>query len=192
MTAYTKDELLTLVTEDGIRLYHSRKTLKSNYKTIDDITDDVEDIKEINVQVNSKDLEQIFLFTDTLEVPANDQDWIRLLMTAEYLQLQSRHTSFLNMAIKEYLNKKDINVFCDCTFPEYIRKLIDPNFLTEKEEAIKKKIEQEKNELMMSTVLTPPPGPTEPNGVQIGPGVFNTRALQRYLNKLPSRYLKTV
>lgn len=175
--AYSEADQIILISEDGDKIYHSRKALIGKSKTFEGLILDCSDSNEVQVALSTNALTAILLYADTLECPNNDEAWIELLQAADYIDLKSRHNLLLDIAAKAYVLKKGAVVLTNVTFPDYVKKILNPKYLTSKEYEIveeqKKEEERRKAEAARLAAMGPtgPIGPTGPTGMMgpVGP-----------------------
>ena len=149
---YTQESIIGITTSDGDVLYHNEKALKGRFDVIKNIIGDCAGEESTPVDVSTKALELILAYTDIFEVPDNNDDWVLLLETADFLNLNNVYNSKLLDQATDYLKEKKVNVLCTLTLHGIISKLENPNHLTPEEEEI---VEREKREKEKRTCTHP-------------------------------------
>ena len=135
------------------------------------IGDCKEEDEEIVLPISGESLKLILNYTDTLNPPTKDEDWIVLLGAADCLNLHKRYKVYLDHDIKKYLRQKGIRVYASLSCSDYIVKIDDPTYIAKEEEEgqkAKKERRAEKfkviSEMIIETVKSVKRGPEGPQG----------------------------
>lgn len=148
--AYSKDDQIILTSVEKDKFFYSRKSLSNRSKTIENLLNDCPKGNEIELALSSEQLSSILFYIDTLQAPSNDEDWISILYAADYLDFRKRQEGLLHLDAIAYISKKKGKVVANVTILDLVRKIKDPDYLTDKEikilaeqeEAVKKEKER--------------------------------------------------
>lgn len=100
--------MFKFVTKDSIHFIKNSNTVTRKYGLISSLIEEFPD-EEINLDISSHDWELIEGFTVTREIPQQKQDWIDLIRTAEYLDLNLSLSWLLEKYALEYLGEEKIS-----------------------------------------------------------------------------------
>ena len=143
---YRQDDLIEIICNDKIGLWHSRSALQFKFDHLDDLLTDYPDAKKISVDINSTALDIALYFTDTLVAPFSGKEWSILFRAVDFLLINERFQKFLISAGKYHLKQRKIPVLCEISYSEMANKFDNPLYLTAKEKAIIDKERREENE----------------------------------------------
>lgn len=80
--------------------------------------------------ISNEALELIFAFIRRLQVPTSESDWIKLVLAAEYLQLDDKYSQHLKHGLLEFLHENGFKYDPDLSLQVLAKKLQDPNYIS--------------------------------------------------------------
>ena len=120
-------DIISIVTSDSDVFYYNEKALAGKFDVIKALVGDCPSQESIPLpDVSTKALELILAYTDKLETPDNNGDWIVLLQTADCLALQSKFNDMLLQEARKYLK---IEGSANVALEDIIRKLQKPEYI---------------------------------------------------------------
>lgn len=122
---------ITLITREQVKIEKTRSIVRSIFTFFDDHCNDLPDVNNIELNVSLEEWVLIDIFTTILVVPDNRDDWVKLIATAEYLNLVDRYSNVLRKEAKKFAlaNGATIKEPKKITLLDIAKKITDPTYL---------------------------------------------------------------
>lgn len=129
---YTPENLVQVITEDGMSLRHFRHILTSNFNLIKDYFDEFPEHRSIDLFCQQEDFLAILNYFDRNIYPQSEEDWRRIVSVVEYLNPPLTHLNRLYLGALGYLEKRDSKNYRgqSITHEDAFKKILDPTYLT--------------------------------------------------------------
>jgi hypothetical protein len=144
LKCYISSNLIRLITSDGDIIPSCLPVLLCRFTMIEDLVDTCPSIDTIQLVITTEELSILFFALDTNRNPTTDADWISILRAADYMNLKETSSGMILSALDVYLlQTKNVTFWTDqVSFQDYIKKILDPNYLNATEQKLK---EERKN-----------------------------------------------
>ncbi len=128
---------ITLITREQVKIKKTKSILRSIFTFFDDHCNDLPNVDTIELELGLEEWVLIDVFTTTLNIPDNREDWIKLIATADYLNLVPRYSSVLRKEAKKFAlaHGATIKDPKKITLCDIGKKIADPTYLLPSEQS---------------------------------------------------------
>lgn len=113
--SYTRKNLVNVNTKDGYTLRLYRHLLSLRFNLFASYFDKFPNSKDITIKVTKADMEFTFYLLDTISIPTTDKDWLRFLITLDYLDIVDTYIGFYLFFVRSYIHEHKKYLFLQTT-----------------------------------------------------------------------------